>query len=54
MKASRRQFLERGVQGTMGATLVMSGRGDVRTTTATSDRVVIGIMGLGGQGTFTS
>jgi predicted dehydrogenase len=54
VKANRRQFLERGVQGTIGATLATLGRGGVRTTAAASDKVLIGIIGLGGRGTFVS
>ncbi len=38
MKANRRQYLERDVQGTMGATLAMSGLGGVRITAAEANQ----------------
>jgi predicted dehydrogenase len=52
MKTNRREFLERSIQGTMGATLAMSGAASSPKTTAASDRIIVGVMGLGGRGCF--
>jgi predicted dehydrogenase len=52
MKTNRRDFLERSIQGAMGATLAMSGVASSPKTIAASDRVIVGVMGLGGRGCF--
>jgi predicted dehydrogenase len=50
MNANRRQFLERSVQGTMGATLALSELASPAKAVPPSDRVVIGVIGTGGRG----
>src|SRR6266568_3808115 len=52
MKTNRRDFLERSIQGAMGATLGRSGVASLPKTTAASHRVIVGVMGLGGRGCF--
>jgi predicted dehydrogenase len=51
MKTNRRRFLERTVQGGIGATVAMSGLAPAAKPVAASDKVVIGIIGMGGRGT---
>jgi predicted dehydrogenase len=51
-KTGRRQFLQRGVRGGLGATLAMSGLALPRKITAASDKVVLGFIGVGGRGSF--
>ncbi len=51
IKTDRRQFLQRSVQGGLGATLAMSGLASPRKATAASDTVVLGFIGVGGRGT---
>jgi predicted dehydrogenase len=52
MKTNRREFLERSVQGTIGATLTMSRLGGTPAIAAASDKVVIGVIGSGERGVF--
>jgi predicted dehydrogenase len=54
MNINRREFLERGVQGTMGATLAMSEVATTLKATPASDKVVLGVIGTGGRGSFVS
>lgn len=54
MKTNRRRFLERTFQGGIGATVALSGLVSPAQPAAASDKVVIGIIGLGGRGTFVS
>ena len=51
IKTDRRQFLQRSVQGGLGATLAMSGLASPRKAAAASDKVVLGFIGVGGRGT---
>jgi predicted dehydrogenase len=51
-KTDRRQFLQRSVQGGLGATLAMSSLASPRKAAAASDKVRLGFIGLGGRGTF--
>jgi len=44
---SRRSFLERGIQGGLGAGILSSSR-----AASASDKIVVGVMGVGGRGTF--
>src|ERR1035441_1377163 len=51
---NRREFLERVVQGTMGATMAMSEVATTLKATPASDKVVLGVIGTGGRGSFVS
>ena len=54
MKINRRRFLEQTVQGGIGATAAISALASPVPPAAPSDKVVIGIVGLGGRGTYVS
>jgi predicted dehydrogenase len=51
-RTGRRQFLQQGIQGGLGATFAMSGLASPRKMEAASDKVVIGFIGVGGRGSF--
>ena len=52
VEPNRRQFLQRSVQGGLGATLAFSGLAAPVKTVAASDKVVLGFVGVGGRGSF--
>ncbi len=51
MAVSRRQFLDRSIKSGFSAALVAAGVGAASRTVAASDKVVVGVMGVGGRGT---
>jgi predicted dehydrogenase len=50
MRTNRREFLERSIEGTVGATLAMSELVSPAKATPANDRVVVGIIGTGFRG----
>ena len=52
MAINRRRFLERGIRGGFGVAASAYGLGVASKAAAPSDKVVVGMMGVGGRGTF--
>ena len=52
MAVSRRRFLERSIQGGFGVAAGVYGLSAEAKAVASSDKVVVGVMGVGGRGTF--
>jgi len=52
MAVSRRRFLERGIQGGFGVAAGVYGLNAPAKAVAPNDKVVVGVMGVGGRGTF--
>jgi len=52
MAETRRRFLERSIQGGFGVAAGLYGLGAAPKAAAPSDKVVVGVMGVGGRGTF--
>src|SRR5208337_1888851 len=52
MAVNRRRFLERSIQGGFGVAAGAYGLGLASKAAAPSDKVVVGMMGVGGRGTF--
>ena len=52
MAINRRRFLERSIQGGFGVAAGVYGLGAASKAAAPSDKVVVGMMGVGGRGTF--
>jgi len=52
MAVTRRRFLERSLQGGLGVATGVYGLGARAKAVAPSDKVVVGVMGVGGRGTF--
>lgn len=52
MAINRRRFLKSGIQGSIGVAVGISGLGSNSRAVAPSDKVIVGMMGVGGRGIF--